>query len=94
MSMAPEIDSSLATLLREAIGRLSSAGGALTLDFSAVRRLDPAALRLLEELSAQARDQSVQLILGGVNVAVYKVLKLAGLAARFTFLPDGAQSVG
>jgi anti-anti-sigma factor len=87
--MAPEIDCSLTSLVREAIDRLSTAGGALTLDFSAVRRLDPAALRLLEELSARARDHSVQLILGGVNVAVYKVLKLSGLAARFSFLPDG-----
>jgi anti-anti-sigma regulatory factor len=90
--MAPDLirsdlESSAATLVREALGRLSSAGGALTLDFSAVRRLDPAAVRLIQELAAQARAQSVHVILGGVNAAVYKALKLSGLASEFSFLP-------
>jgi anti-anti-sigma factor len=86
-TIQPETGSSLAPLIHEALERLRTADGALTIDLSGVRRLDPAALPLFEQLAAEARDHTVRLILSGVSVAVYKVLKLSGLASQFSFLP-------
>jgi len=40
----------------------------------------------LGRLAARARVRGVQLILRDVNVAVYKALKLSGLAPQFSFL--------
>ena len=65
--------------------QLSNGGGEVVLDFSAVRRLDPSAVNALEELT-QTVNGSVKLVLGGVNVDVYKVLKLVKLAPHFSFL--------
>lgn len=72
--------------LQQACEKLDTANGQLVLDISGVRRVDPAALSALEELAAMADGRGVKLALRGVNVDVYKVLKLARLAARFTFL--------
>jgi anti-anti-sigma regulatory factor len=65
--------------------RLDGANGELVLDFSSVRRIDPSALRALEELAGIADEKAVKLELCGVGVNVYKVLKLAKLAPRFLF---------
>jgi anti-anti-sigma regulatory factor len=73
-------------LLRSALERLDSADDELLLDFSAVHRVDAAALRALEELAAQAQERSVKLVLRGVRVEVYKVLKLFAATAQFSFL--------
>jgi len=72
--------------LQEARERLESAEGDLFLDFSSVRRIDPRALRTMEKLAGVADDKAVKVVLRGVNVDVYKVLKLARLAPRFSFL--------
>ena len=82
----PETGSSLAPLIQEALEGLKTADSALTIDLSGVRRLDPAALPLFERLAAESRNQAVRLTLSGVDVRVYKVLKLSGLAAQFSFL--------
>ena len=66
--------------------KLDSANGELDLDFSSVHRLDPAALKELEELAGIADGKSVKIILRGVDVGVYKVLKLVKLTPRFSFL--------
>jgi anti-anti-sigma regulatory factor len=50
-----------------------------------VRRIDPCALRAMEELADTADHQGVKLVLQDVNVAAYKVLKLVKLASRFCF---------
>jgi anti-anti-sigma regulatory factor len=71
---------------RAACERLESAGAELVLDFSEVDRLDPSALAGLDELAAQARERSVKLVLRGVRVEVYRVLKLTATAAQFTFV--------
>ena len=55
----------------------------VVLDCSSVRRLEPSALRAMEKLAAQADEKSVKVVLRGVNVEVYKVLKLVKLAGRF-----------
>ena len=57
----------------------------MTLDFSSVLRIDPAALHAIEELAAAADASSVKVTLQSVNVDVYKVLKLMHLASRFSF---------
>ena len=72
--------------LRQASEKLDAANGQLVLDFSAVSRIDAAALAAMEEFAGVADSRGVKLALRGVNIAVYKVLKLAKLAPRFSFL--------
>lgn len=71
--------------LREAGNKLESADGEVTLDFSSVRRIDASVVRAMEELANRAKEKDVKVALRGVNVDVYKVLKLVKLASRFTF---------
>jgi anti-anti-sigma regulatory factor len=82
-----EIDGErLAEALQAAGEKLNGASGELVLDFSSVRRVDPSALKAIEELAGSADDKAVKVVLRGVNVNVYKVLKLARLAPRFSFV--------
>jgi anti-anti-sigma regulatory factor len=76
----------LVPALQEAREKLDSAEGELVLDFSSVRQIDPKALRAMEEFAGLADDKSVKVSLRGVNVDVYKVLKLVRLAQRFNYL--------
>lgn len=64
----------------------SGADHEVALDFSAVRRIDPSALRAMEALADSADEKAIKVVLGGVNVDVYKVLKLVNLTPRFSFL--------
>ena len=77
---------SVVPALQEAGEKLDAANGQLIVDFSSVRRIDPAALAALEEFAGITDGRGVKLALRGVSVEVYKVLKLAKLAARFSFL--------
>ena len=72
--------------LQEAIASLDGAPGEAVLDFSSVCRMDSASLRALEELAQVADDKSVRIVLRGVNVDIYKVLKLVKLTNRFSFI--------
>ena len=72
--------------LQEAVERLDSIEGEVALDLSSVGRIDPSALRALEEFAGIADDKGVKVVLRGVNVGVYKVLKLVRLASRFSFV--------
>lgn len=76
----------VAQSLQEAQAKLDSVQGELVLDFSTVRRVDPSALRAQEQFAGAADEKSVKVALRGVNVDVYKVLKLAKLTSRFSFL--------
>jgi len=58
----------------------------VVLDFSSVRRVDPSAVRAMEGFADTADDKAVKVALRGVNVDVYKVLKLVKLASRFSFV--------
>jgi len=79
-----EVDGNrVAQVLNEAAEKLDSAGGDVFLDFSAVRRIDPSGLRALEDFAGAADEKAVKASLRGVNVDVYKVLKLARLSSRF-----------
>ncbi len=71
--------------LQEAREKLDGTTGEMVLDFSFVGRIDSSALRAMEELVGVAEDKGVEVVLCGVGVAVYKVLKLAKLASRFSF---------
>jgi anti-anti-sigma regulatory factor len=72
--------------LRDAGEKLEAANGAITLDFSSVHRISAGVVRAMEELANQAEEKGVKVALRGVNVDVYKVLKLVKLSGRFTFV--------
>ena len=72
--------------LHEAGKKLDSVEGEVALDFSAVRRIDPSAVRAMEEFAGIAADKGVKVVLRAVNVDVYKVLKLVKLTSRFSFV--------
>jgi anti-anti-sigma regulatory factor len=72
--------------LQEAGEKLDGIEGEVALDFSSVRRIDPSAVRALEEFASIADDKGVKVVLRGVNVGVYRVLKLVKLTSRFSFV--------
>jgi anti-anti-sigma regulatory factor len=72
--------------LEDAREMLDSANGELVLDFSSVRRIDPGAVRALQALAATADEKTVKVVLRGVNIEIYKVLKLVKLTRRFSFV--------
>ena len=72
--------------LRDAAAKLGKAEGETVLDFSSVRRIDPSALRALEEFARAADEKTIKVVIRGANVEVYKVLKLVKLTRRFSFV--------
>ena len=76
----------VAEALQETREKLNGAQGEVVLDFSSVRRIDPHALRAMEALAGSADEKSVKIVLRGVNIDIYKVLKLVKLTPRFSFL--------
>ena len=72
--------------LREAGEKLDGSEKEVVLDLSSVRRLDANAVRAIEELARLADEKAVKIVLRGVNVDVYKVLKLVKLTRRFSFV--------
>jgi anti-anti-sigma regulatory factor len=72
--------------VQQAAKQLESTGGEVFLDFSSVRRIDSSSLRAIEELASTAEQKDVKVVLRGVSVDVYKVLKLMKLASRFSFV--------
>ena len=76
----------VADALQETREKLDSAQGEVALDFSSVRQINPAALRELATVADRADEKAVKVVLRGVNVDIYKVLKLTKVAARFSFV--------
>ena len=72
--------------LQHAIKKLDLAASDMELDFSAVHRVDTGVIRELDALADSADKKSVKLSLFGVNVEVYKVLKLVKLSRRFSLV--------
>lgn len=72
--------------LQEGASSLDCAQGEVVLDFGSIRRIDSAALQALEDFARAADDKNVRVVLRGVNVDVYKVLKLVKLTQRFSFV--------
>ena len=58
----------------------------LMLDLSSIRRIDSRGLRALQELVHQAEEIKGKVVLRGVNVDVYKALKLAHLTRILSFV--------
>lgn len=56
------------------------------LDFAAVRRIDSGGLRAIQDFAQRADEKKVKVVLRGVDVNVYKTLKLAHLTCRFSFV--------
>ena len=83
----------IAECIHEAHMQLDKVCDQTTLDFSSVLRITPRDLRAMEELADRAENESVKVVLCGVNVDIYKVLKLVKLAARFSFVTNGAGSI-
>jgi anti-anti-sigma regulatory factor len=79
-------DNSVSHALQEARVKLDNTKDDLCLDFSSVRRIDPSALKTMAELAGLADEKAVKVGLRGVNVDIYKVLKLGKLTSRFSFL--------
>jgi anti-anti-sigma regulatory factor len=71
--------------LQEAREKLDGTEGEAVLDFASVRRIDSRSLRAMEEFACIADAKAVKVVLRGVNVDVYKVLKLMRLTRRFSF---------
>ncbi|HEY2118035.1 MAG TPA: STAS domain-containing protein [Candidatus Acidoferrum sp.] len=71
--------------LQDAGGKLDSVEDEVVLDFSSVLRIDPSAIRAMEEFATIADDKGVKIVLRGVSTSIYKVLKLVKLASRFAF---------
>ena len=67
-------------------GLQDSAEGEVVVDFSSVRRINPSAIRALEGFADAADGKGVKVVLRGVNVDVYKVLKLVKLGSRLSFV--------
>ncbi|MFZ0420008.1 MAG: STAS domain-containing protein [Candidatus Sulfotelmatobacter sp.] len=72
--------------LEEAGEKLDSVEGEVALDFSSVRRINPSAIEAISKFAGRADAESVKVVLRGVNVEVYKVLKLVKLGSRFSFV--------
>ncbi len=79
-------EASVVPALQEAGEKLDSTESEVVLDFSSVNRIDASGLIAMEEFANKADDKGVKVALRGVNVSVYKVLKLMKLASRFSFV--------
>jgi anti-anti-sigma regulatory factor len=72
-------------LVREAFAKLDGAAGELALDFTSVQHITPNTIGAMEKLAAAAEAKAVKVVLRGVHIDVYKVLKLVNLTPRFSF---------
>jgi len=69
----------------EAMEKLAS-GGEMVLDLSSVARVTAASMTAMEKLATAAEEKSVKVALRGVNIDVYRALKVGRLAPRLSFL--------
>ncbi|HTZ84784.1 MAG TPA: STAS domain-containing protein [Candidatus Acidoferrales bacterium] len=78
-------ENSLISLLEKAKQEPNNTRTDLVLDCSTVHRIDAADLRALEDFAQFATEKELNVILRGVRVDLYKVLKLIGLTNYFSF---------
>ena len=71
--------------LQAAREQLAGAPAEVELDFSSVQCIDSVALQAMEDLVHAAEATRTKLILSGVGIDIYKVLKLTNVAPRFVF---------
>ncbi len=72
--------------LRDAQQKLNAVEGEQVLDMSSVRQVDVKGMAALQELMSVAEEKKLKLILRGVNIDVYRVLKLTRAADRLAFI--------
>lgn len=75
-----------AAVLEQAAEKLDSADGEMVLDFVGMRQIHSQVLRQLENFAALADEKRVKVVLHGVNIDIYRVLKLVNLTTRFSFV--------
>ncbi len=71
--------------LQETVDKLDLVEVEVVLDFTSVRRIGSSAIRGMEDFASVAENKGVRVVLCGVSVGVYKVLKLVNLTSRFSF---------
>ena len=69
----------------EAREKLANDDAEVVVDFCSVYRIDSGALRALEDIADAGDGKGTKVVLSGVNIDIYKVLKLTKLAPRFVF---------
>jgi anti-anti-sigma regulatory factor len=72
--------------LREFLVELPGVRNEAVLDLSSIQRLDAKHLEIMKDIAATAEAKRLKVILCGVNVKIYKVLKLARLTQRFVIV--------
>ena len=73
-------------VLQETVDKLDGVEDEVDLDFTSVRRIGSSAIRGMEDFVSTAEHRGVRIVLCGVSVGIYKVLKLVNLSARFSFV--------
>lgn len=87
ITVCKEIDeANLAAVLLETTEKLEGAKAEIVLDLSCVRRIDCDALHALSDLAIKAEERSARVMLRGVDVDIYKALKLMKLTSQFAFV--------
>jgi anti-anti-sigma regulatory factor len=76
----------IAADLNAAYHKLNASDGELVLDWTSVARIDTAGLSALEKLALAADEKKIKLTFRGLNIDIYRVLKLARLSDRFLLL--------
>jgi anti-anti-sigma regulatory factor len=76
----------IAQQLNDIREKLATEWPEVLLDFFLAQSFDPASIRALEDLAGAADSVNAKIVLRGVNIEMYKVLKLAGLCDRFSFI--------
>jgi len=66
--------------------QLNAGEGDLLLDFSRVLHMTSESLQTLEEIADLLNGAGQRVVLRGVSVNIYKVLKLVNLSQRFRFV--------
>ena len=83
-------DGTLAAALEEVSGRLENGGRHLVLDFSSVERLSTAEVHAIDEFTRTADEKGVKVIIRGLDVELYRALKLAKLPVRLSLIAEPA----
>ena len=78
-------EKNLSDILRGARQKLESEGGELVVDLSSLRRVDASSLLAMQEFATMAQGEGAKLVLRGVSVDLYRVMKLVKLTAAFSF---------
>jgi anti-anti-sigma regulatory factor len=57
----------------------------LALDFSAVHRVDSRGSRAIAEFARKTEENNIKVVLRGINIDLYKTMKLMRLTRHFSF---------